>query len=100
MTKDSTHPDTSTKDRPRAGRVSSCARTGRFLTKTPRCGLQSVCRPKHRRPDMRLMDFAPAARSPWLPPGDSTGCLKPARHANGLRLNGKSNPQELTFQRP
>lgn len=95
-----THPDPCPKDRLRAGRVSPCAHGAGFLTKTPSSSLETPRPLQPHRPDLHCMGFAPAAPSPWLPQRPSTGRLKPDRHANGLRLNGKSNPQEPESHRP
>jgi hypothetical protein len=101
MSKDThTHPDTLPKDRRRAGRVSPCARAQDGLTKTPRFGPGRLRSLPKRRPDLRFMSFAPAAPSSWLPQSPSKGCLEQNRHANGLRLNEKSNPQEPESPRP
>ena len=96
----SSHPDTPQKDRPSAGRVSSCAHDGDGLTKTSRFGPVRLGTLSKRRPDLRCMCFTPAAPSTWPPQRASIAGAKADRHGNGLRLNEKSNPQEPESPRP
>jgi hypothetical protein len=87
-------PDTISKDRLRAGRVTSRARSNRSLTKTPSLPGDTADISPKQRPVSPPMSFAPPAPSSWPPPRTSKGRTKIERHANALRLNGKSNPQE------